>query len=82
MKFPSFLDCRIAVIGMGYVGLPLAVELSKKSKCLISGKFASRKVIGFDINNVRINQLKNGEDLTKEVLKEDLESSLVFFSLS
>ena len=80
MKLPYFLDCRIAVIGMGYVGLPLAVEFSRKSKCIISGSIASRKVIGFDINNDRIEQLKNGNDFTKEVSKEELKSSFVLFT--
>lgn len=46
----------IAVIGLGYVGLPLAVEFGKK-----------RKVIGFDINQSRIDALRAGFDATKEV---------------
>ena len=41
---------KIAVIGLGYVGLPLAVEFGKK-----------RTVVGFDINQHRINDLKNGQ---------------------
>ena len=44
-------DKLIAVVGLGYVGLPLAVEFGKK-----------RKVIGFDINTNRISELKNGFD--------------------
>ncbi len=47
---------RLAVIGLGYVGLPLAVEFSKK-----------RKVIGFDIKKRRINELNQGFDKTLEV---------------
>ena len=47
---------KIAVIGLGYVGLPLAVEFGKK-----------RSVIGFDINQDRINNLINGIDTTLEV---------------
>ena len=42
---------KIALIGLGYVGLPLAVEFGKK-----------RVVVGFDINQPRINDLKNGVD--------------------
>ncbi len=53
---------KIAVIGLGYVGLPLAVEFGKKYK-----------TIGFDINDKRINQLKEGYDLTKEVEIEELQ---------
>ncbi|MDS7934997.1 MULTISPECIES: Vi polysaccharide biosynthesis UDP-N-acetylglucosamine C-6 dehydrogenase TviB [Acinetobacter] len=54
-------DLRIAIIGLGYVGLPLAVEFGKKGP-----------VIGFDINKNRINELKNGQDHTLEVSPEEL----------
>ena len=54
---------KIAVIGLGYVGLPLAVEFSKKYE-----------VLGFDINSERINQLKNGFDKTREIDNTILES--------
>ena len=49
-------DKKIAVLGLGYVGLPLALELS-----------FSFHVKGFDINNNRINQLRKGIDSTLEV---------------
>ena len=52
----SSLEKKIAVIGLGYVGLPLATELSLKYK-----------VIGFDLNTLRINQLKKGVDRNLEV---------------
>jgi len=52
----------ISVIGLGYVGLPLAVAFAKKYK-----------VIGFDINNERIKELKEGYDRTLEVENEKLE---------
>src|SRR5690625_7414244 len=52
---------KLAVIGLGYVGLPLAVEFGKK-----------RTVIGFDINPSRIDELRAGEDRTLEVEQEDL----------
>lgn len=51
----------LAIIGLGYVGLPLAVEFGKKFK-----------VIGFDINEKRIAELKNGKDRTLEVSSEEL----------
>jgi UDP-N-acetyl-D-glucosamine/UDP-N-acetyl-D-galactosamine dehydrogenase len=53
----------IAIIGLGYVGLPLAVEFARKYK-----------VIGFDIKDTRITQLQSGTDSTREVSAEDLES--------
>ena len=55
---------QIAVVGLGYVGLPLAVEFGKK-----------RNVIGFDINQERINNLKNYLDKTKEVSSKNLKAS-------
>jgi UDP-N-acetyl-D-glucosamine/UDP-N-acetyl-D-galactosamine dehydrogenase len=58
------LDGVIAVIGLGYVGLPLAVEFAK-----------SRKVIGFDINATRIAELQAGKDSTLEVSAADLQSA-------
>jgi UDP-N-acetyl-D-galactosamine dehydrogenase len=54
----------IAVIGLGYVGLPLAVEFGKK-----------RSVIGFDINTERIAALQSGRDQTLEVSEEELKES-------
>ena len=54
-------DRKIAVIGLGYVGLPLAVEFGK-----------TRDVIGFDINVERIAQLEAGQDTTREVEPEAL----------
>lgn len=57
---------KITVIGLGYVGLPLAVEFAKKFL-----------VIGFDINQPRIDELNNGVDKTLEVDNEVLKSVLV-----
>ena len=59
------LDAKIAVIGMGYVGLPLAVEFAKKYQ-----------VIGFDINKKRIDRLNDGHDDTLEVDQDNLKSVL------
>jgi len=53
---------KIAVVGLGYVGLPVAVEFGKQ-----------QPVIGFDINEARIKDLQNNYDFTNEVEKADLE---------
>ena len=62
---------KIAIIGLGYVGLPLAVEFAKKYI-----------TVGFDINQSRINELRSGKDTTLEVeddlLQQVLASSLDF----
>ena len=55
---------RIAIIGLGYVGLPLAVEFGKK-----------RPVLGFDINRSRIAELQGGQDHTLEVSPEELQEA-------
>ena len=57
-------NIKIAVIGLGYVGLPLAVEFGKK-----------RPVLGFDINQHRVQELKAGRDSTLEVTTDDLLSA-------
>ncbi|WP_121358129.1 Vi polysaccharide biosynthesis UDP-N-acetylglucosamine C-6 dehydrogenase TviB [Pseudomonas aeruginosa] len=59
------MDIKAAVVGLGYVGLPLAVEFGKK-----------RSVTGFDINHSRIRDLQKGYDSTLEVEKEELESAV------
>ena len=55
----------IGVIGLGYVGLPLAVEFGKV--------YAT---VGFDINEKRIDELKKGIDLTLEVEPEEMQASV------
>ena len=67
-------------IGLGYVGLPLAIEFAKGKTSLKDNKPLERNVIGFDINNDRINQLKKGIDITNEtnLLVENQFSNLEF----
>jgi UDP-N-acetyl-D-galactosamine dehydrogenase len=54
---------KIAIIGLGYVGLPLAVEFAKKYK-----------TVGFDIDTLRISELRLGHDKTLEISENDLNS--------
>ena len=65
----NLINPKIAIIGLGYVGLPLAVEFGKQFN-----------VIGFDINKKRINELKSGIDITRESSKAEISnaSKLVF----
>jgi UDP-N-acetyl-D-galactosamine dehydrogenase len=58
---PDLSSTRLAVIGLGYVGLPLAVEFSKKLPC-----------VGFDLKEQRIDELRRGLDSTREVSEEEL----------
>lgn len=54
-KIMNLRDKKIAIIGLGYVGLPLAIEFGK-----------IYRVLGFDVNQTRIDELKNGTDRTNE----------------
>jgi UDP-N-acetyl-D-galactosamine dehydrogenase len=57
-------DLKLAIVGLGYVGLPLALEFAKK-----------RKVIGFDIDKKRIEELNSGIDKNLEFNKDELQNS-------
>ena len=58
-------EMKISVIGLGYVGLPLAIEFAKQYK-----------VVGFDINKERIRELKEGKERTKEIKADDIKKAL------
>lgn len=62
----SMRKYKIAVVGLGYVGLPLAIEFAKKYS-----------VVGFDINTDRINELQDGYDRTKEADVEELNTVMI-----
>ena len=72
MLLPDINNLKIALIGIGYVGLPLAMEFANKKRCLRSNKKMIRKVIAFDIDKERINELNNGFDRTNEFTNEML----------
>lgn len=59
----------ISIIGLGYVGLPLAVEFAKKYK-----------ITGFDLNQKKLEQYKNGVDVTNEVGDEAVKNTTVVFT--
>lgn len=61
---PILSEVKIAIIGLGYVGLPLAVEFGKKYP-----------TVGFDINSKRVSELKQGHDFTLEVSADELADS-------
>jgi UDP-N-acetyl-D-galactosamine dehydrogenase len=63
-RHPSLSSVRIGIIGLGYVGLPLAVEFGKKFP-----------TVGFDINKARVAELSSGKDHTLECSSEELASS-------
>ena len=63
------MNRKISVIGLGYVGLPVAVAFGKKSK-----------VIGFDVNEKRLTELRKGHDSTHEVEAKDLKTTDIHFT--
>jgi UDP-N-acetyl-D-galactosamine dehydrogenase len=62
-------EAKIAVIGLGYVGLPIALELARKAK-----------VIGFDISEKRIEMMRNGQDPSEELSKEAFDGCDIYFT--
>ena len=72
-KLPDLFNCKICIIGLGYVGLPLAIEFSKIKKCLKTNKTLKRKIIGFDLNQKRVEELISGQDNTREIDNQDKE---------
>lgn len=60
---------KVAVVGLGYVGLPIAVAFGKRGE-----------VVGFDINKIKINELRKGFDRTGEVSEGDLKSARIQFT--
>lgn len=69
--YQDILDkkAKIGVIGLGYVGLPIALELAKRAS-----------VIGFDINERRVEMMRNGIDPSKEVEKETFNNKDIEFT--
>jgi len=63
-------NTKIAVVGLGYVGLPLAVEFAKKYD----------NVIGFDVNSLKLDKYREGIDITNEVGNETLINSRCLFT--
>ncbi|MBL1278793.1 MAG: nucleotide sugar dehydrogenase [Fluviicola sp.] len=62
-------EAKLAVVGLGYVGLPIALEFAKKIS-----------VVGFDINEERVEMMRNQEDPSKELEKSDFENSDITFT--
>ena len=69
MELPKLTKCNITILGLGYVGLPLTVELALKVKASNTYNF---EINGFDVNKERLEQLVEGYDKTKEIAKNIL----------
>ena len=75
IHLPETNSCTVAVIGLGYVGLPLAVEFAKPQLCRRTGAALRRRVIGFDIRRQRLEELRQGIDRTNETSAEELNAA-------
>ena len=64
-------EAKLCIIGLGYVGLPIALEFAK-----------TLSVIGFDINEARVNQMKNNIDPSEELEASDFEGRDIQFTSS
>ena len=62
-------EAKLAVIGLGYVGLPIALAFARRIK-----------VVGFDINQKRVDMMRRGEDPSNELPPEDFEGCDIHFS--
>jgi UDP-N-acetyl-D-galactosamine dehydrogenase len=75
VELPPLHTCTVTVIGLGYVGLPLAAAFATPASCVRSGAHLQRRVIGFDINGQRLEELRQGVDRTHETSREELEAA-------
>ena len=74
-KLPKLNKCTIGIIGLGYVGLPLAIKIANQRTSLINQKELQREVIGYDIDKVRVSELNRGIDNKRIFSKECLKNT-------
>ena len=72
---PKLENCTVAIIGLGYVGLPLMLEIGQKNTCLLTKKQLKRQVFGYDINFKRIEELEKGFDRNKIYSSEQIKKA-------
>ena len=72
---PPLTTCTVAVIGLGYVGLPLAAAFATPAACVRTAAPLKRRVIGFDINGQRLEELREGHDRTRETNQQELQAA-------
>ena len=69
---PKLENCSVGIIGLGYVGLPLALEIAKQRTCLLTKGKLERTVFGYDIDKNRIDELSKGIDRKKIFSEEQI----------
>jgi UDP-N-acetyl-D-glucosamine/UDP-N-acetyl-D-galactosamine dehydrogenase len=76
LPLPPLATCTVGVIGLGYVGLPLAACFATTTTSERNGEPLKRRVIGYDVNAARVEQLRQGHDRTRELSTEELQQAL------
>ena len=80
-QLPKLNKCKIGIIGLGYVGLPLAIKIANQNFCLRSNKRVDRDIVGYDTNEIRVSELKKGIDRNKIFSKKILtQSKNIYFT--
>ena len=72
---PNLESCSVAIIGLGYVGLPLMLEIGDSETCLLTKRKLLRSVFGYDINKTRIQELERGFDRNKIFSEEEIKKT-------
>ena len=72
---PKLEKCSVGIIGLGYVGLPLALKIANQRRCLLTKNKLVRTVFGYDINKNRIEELTKGIDRNKIFSKEQIKKN-------
>ena len=75
MFLPELKYSHIAVIGLGYVGLPLCIEFARTKNCIKTNQELKRKITGFDLEAKRIDSLKNNIDINGEITTNELKDN-------
>ena len=76
LPLPPLPPCTVGVIGLGYLGLPLAACFASTTSSQRNGEPLQRRVIGYDVNAARVEQLRQGHDRTRELSAEELQQAL------
>ena len=79
-NLPDINNCSVAVIGLGYVGLPLAYTIANQNLSIPDNAKCNRRVLGFDLDKKRIQELSKGFDKNNMFIKDSKEGlkSIVF----
>ena len=72
IDLPNLDECTIAVLGLGYVGLPLAACFATTAKSVLNSNLLRRSVIGYDVNDRRVSELLQGDDRTLELTQSEI----------